>query len=516
MRKTAKYADICGRRILIFKQPKYERPFVNIIHSIQKNAVPTFIIIFYGVIIILCIVSCLCLVFLFYLCRVRKNSKNTDTSLMNMKKKTVFILMMALATISASAQNSYIVKTRGAKKAAVTKSTATATEDEAEPEARDFIGENFRFYSLCDWQEGMKFMVMPEKYDLIVNTFCDAATGKEVSSGRLRHKIMIYKGHTETPEGFALVNFLCTDDNKNYYYRIPNGTFEDYCYGKLGVPTLAYLGDVDIAREKLIGMKLYTKATRYRVDTEMDGDGFEEISVPLNEEVTVRAVGAGSRSCPVKIIVEDKKGREFYQSVAMSKTNSGMRDDEFIMDKAKFLFAGSFELADANIAASNEYSKYIGRNVYTKYPTKMENASGVMVGIARLSTFRIEKIQTQNGTRYVRMTLKSTNTGETFVKQVTFVNVDIAGDIDGAREDYYGYLFGAGIPEGLKGLSEAKRKMIQEGRVAVGFTKREVRMAKGEPDKHATAGNGRTDWIYNDGTIVKFTKDGKAFKIEHH
>ena len=90
--------------------------------------------------------------------------------------------MMALATISASAQNSYIVKTRGAKKAAVTKSTATATEDEAEPEARDFIGENFRFYSLCDWQEGMKFMVMPEKYDLIVNTFCDAATGKEVSS----------------------------------------------------------------------------------------------------------------------------------------------------------------------------------------------------------------------------------------------------------------------------------------------------------------------------------------------
>lgn len=433
-----------------------------------------------------------------------------------MKRITVFAAFMAFILMPASAQSTYIVKTRGAKKAVVVKNKATQPEDSATPEARDFVSENFKFYSLCDWEEGMKFMVIPEKYDLIVNTFCDATTGKEVSSGRLRHHIMIYKGHTETKEGFVRINFLCQDDNKNYYYQIPNGSFEDYCYGKLGVPTLAYLGDVDIARTKLMGMKLYTKTTKYRVDTEMDGDGFEEISVPLNEEVTVRAVGVGSRSYPVKIIVEDKKGREFYQCVAMSKTNCGMRDDEFIMDNTKFLFKGSFELVDANIAASSVYSKYINRNVYTKYPTKMENAVGNKVNIMRLSTFRIEKIEAQNGTRYVKMTLKSTNTGETFVKQVTFVNEDVAGDIDGSREDYYGFLFGDGIPEGLKGLSEAKRRLIQEGRVAIGFTRREVRMAKGDPDKQASANTGRTDWIYNDGTIVKFAKNGKVFKVEYH
>ncbi len=430
-------------------------------------------------------------------------------------KKIILMAGMALTVFAASAQNAYIVKTKGAKKAAAVKSVA-ADGKEKEAQARDFVSENFKFYSLCDWQEGMKFMVMPEKYDLIVNTFCDAATDKEVSSGRLRYKIMVYKGHTETPEGFARINFLCQDDNKEYYYQIPNGSFDDYCYGKLGVPTLAYLGDVDIARTKLIGATLYTKAPLYRVDTEMDGEGFEEISVPLNQKVKVTAVGVGSRRYPVKIIVEDSKGREFYQSVAMSKTNCGMRDDEFIMDNAKFLFGGSFELVDANVAATGEYAKYIGRNVYTKYATTMENEEGNKVRIARLSTFKIEGIEAQNATKYVKMTLKSTNTGARYVKQVTFVNDDVAGDIDGYKEDYFSYLFGDGVPEGLKGVTPAHRRMIQQGRIAIGFTKREVRLAKGEPSKHASASNGRADWIYEDGTIVKFNAAGKVMKIEKH
>lgn len=427
----------------------------------------------------------------------------------------ILIAGMALTVLVASAQNSYIVKTRGAKKAAVVKKKTDAGSDD-EAKAHDFVSDNFKFYSLCDWQEGMKFMVMPEKYDLIVNTFCDAATGKEVSSGRLRYKIMVYKGHTETPEGFARINFFCQDDSKDYYYQIPNGSFDDYCYSKLGVPTLAYLGDVDIARTKLMGATLYTKATLYRVDTQMDGEGYEEVTVPLNQKVKVTAVGVGSRSYPVKIIVEDSKGREFYQSVAMSKTNCGMRDDEFIMDNTKFLFGGSFELVDANVAATGQYAQYIGRDVYTKYATVMESEEGKKVRIARLSTFKIEGIEAQNDTKYVKMTLKSTNTGARYTKQVTFVNDNVAGDIDGYKEDYYNYLFGAGIPEGLKGISAEHKKMIQQGRVGVGFTKREVRLAKGEPSKHASSSNGRADWIYEDGTIVKFNAAGKVMKVEHH
>lgn len=429
-------------------------------------------------------------------------------------KRLLLFACMAVTMLTLQAQNSYIVKTKGVKKTAkvTTNGNGTTAEGEQKEEAQDFIGKNFKYYSLCDWKEGMKFMVLPEKYDMVVNTFCDAATDKEVSSNRLRYKIMVYQGHSETDDNHSRINFLCQDDNKKYYYQIPNGTFDDYCYGKLGVPTLAYLGDVDIARSLLMGKSLYTKATLYRVDTEQDGDGFKEVSVPKNEEVKVVAVGVGSRSYPVKIIVADKKGNEFFQNVAMSKTNSGMRDDEFIMDKAKFTFYGSFELVDANEAATGKYAKYIGREVYTKYKTKMENAEGKKVDVARLSSFKIEKVQSTSNSNYCKLTLKSLASGAVFTKMVTFVNENVAGDIDGMKEDYYPYLFGNG--KGMGNIPQAHRAMIQQGKVGVGYTKAEVRMAKGEPNRTAASSNGAEDWIYTElGQIVKFSKAGKVLKV---
>lgn len=430
-------------------------------------------------------------------------------------KRIAFFAGMTLAVITATGQNSYIVKTKGAKKTITAKTGTETKEDSKEKKARDFVDDNFRYHSMCDWNEGMKFMVLPEKYDLIVNTFCNAATGKEVSSGRLRYKIMIYKGQSEGPDGRAHVDFICQDDSTAYYYEVPNGSFEDYCYGKLGVPTLAYLGDVDIARTKLMGAKLYTKTTLYRVDTQMDGDGYEEITVPKNEEVTVKAIGVGTRSFPVKIIVEDKNGKQFYQNVAMSKTNSGMRDDEFIMDNTKFTFKGSFELIDANVAATGEYAQYIGKQVHTRYATDMENTDGEQVRIARLSSFTIVRIQPQSNTNYVKMTLKSLSSGNEYTKQVTFVNDNVAGDIDGYKEDYYNYLFNAGAAN-LSKIPAERRKKIQMGKVEKGFTKQEVRLAKGEPYRTASASNGRTDWIYESGLIVKFSKEGKVMAVEKH
>lgn len=428
-------------------------------------------------------------------------------------KRLLLFACMAVTMPTLQAQNSYIVKTKGVKKTAkvATNGNGTSAEEEKE-EAQDFVGKNFKYYSLCDWREGMKFMVLPEKYDMVVNTFCDAATDKEVSSNRLRYKIMVYQGHSETDDNHSRINFLCQDDNKKYYYQIPNGTFDDYCYGKLGVPTLAYLGDVDIARSLLVGKSLYTKATLYRVDTEQDGDGFKEVSVPKNEEVKVVAVGVGSRSFPVKIIVADKKGNEFFQNVAMSKTNCGMRDDEFIMDNTKFTFYGSFELIDANETASGQYAKYIGRDVYTKYLTKMENAEGKKVTIARLSSFKIEKVQPTSNSNYCKLTLKSLASGAVFTKMVTFVNENVAGDIDGMKEDFYPYLFGNG--KSMSNIPKAHRARIQQGKVGVGYTKEEVRMAKGEPNRTAASSTGAEDWIYTDlGQIVKFNKAGKVLRV---
>ena len=433
---------------------------------------------------------------------------------------------MALMFAVASAQqtgNGYIVKTKGAKKTAVSEAE-TAGDQSSEPEkAHDFISENFKYHSLCDWQvDSMKFMVMPEKYDMVVKTFRDPAqNGREVSSMTLRHKIMIYKGHTEGSDGHAHINFLCQDDNKMYYYEVPNGTFEDYCYGKMGVPTLAYLGDVDIARKLLVGKTMFTKSTLFRIDTEYDGDGFQEVTVPMNDEVTVTQVGVGTRSFPVKIIVEDKNGNEYYQNVAISKTNCGMRDDEFVTDNSKFLFAGSFELQDAIMAVSHNLEQYLNKTVHTKFTTDMitkGDGRERTLKVPRMTAFTIEAIMPKANSNYFTLTLKETESRRIYFKDVTFVESDnVTGNIDGQRNDYFGYLFAMGQGRARQ-TSQAARAAIRQGRVILAMSEDEVAMAMGEPDDITQGTNGQYKWIYKRSggklLVVLFDPTGKVIGTE--
>ena len=429
-------------------------------------------------------------------------------------KRMVCTAFMALVFLAVSAQeNPYIVKTRGAKKSAMTQMADELAEAQQEAEdAKDFIGQNFRFYSLCDWKEGMKFMVMPEKYDLVVKTFTDAATGKEVSSMPLKYKIMVYKGHHESSDGHSRIDFECQDNGRKYYYEIPSGSFEDYCYQKTGVPTLAYLGDVDIAREKLMGRTLYTKTQYYRIDTEYDGEGYQDVMVDKDMEVTVTAVGVGSRNYPVKIIVEDKDGNEFFQNVAISKTNSGMRDDEFIMDQAKYLFGNSFELVD-DIMAINSYNYrvYIGKIIHTKYPTKMLNeVSKKMQAIPRLAEYQIEAINPHKADEKATIKLKNTTLG-------TYFFTDVVLDQQNAdnQEEYFGYIFAPGPGKKVQ-TTEGSRAMIRAGHVGIGFSEDEVQMAAGEPDRIIHGENGTYTWEYNRSNnkilVVHFTGSGEVDK----
>lgn len=417
-------------------------------------------------------------------------------------KRVIVLVASVMAVMTAFAQESYIVKTKNVKPSApVTTATgvtdAAPAEDPNEPQ--NFVTKNFKYRSMCDWQEGMRFMVIPEKYDLIVNTFCDATTGKEVGNGKLRHKIMIYKNHTTGSNGRERVNFLCQDDNRAYYYELPNGSFEDYCYGKLGVPTLAYLDDVDKARELLMGQTLITRQKIFYIDTQYEGDGVEEVTIPENTEVVVKAIGVGTRKFPVKIIVEDPKtGREFFQNVVLSKTNNGMRDDELIMDNKKFVFLNSFDVLTGTDVVSSNYTDYIGKTVFTKYPTEMiSKGDGRMrkVKVPRLMEFVIDAISPHTTDNYVTMTLTEAESRRVYTKDVTFTNEDVTGDIDGKREDYFGYLFGIGEGK-LRNSTPETRAMIRQGRVAVGMTDEEVELALGEPDNIVEASNGRVDWIY--------------------
>lgn len=441
-------------------------------------------------------------------------------------KRTLLLVALLSAAMSVLAQdNPYIVKTKGVKKP-VKKEAAVSSEakEEEEAEPTDFMGKNFRFYSMCDWKEGMRFMVVPEKYDMLVNTFRSADTGKEVSSSILRHHIMVYQGHEDMPNGRVHVNFTDQTNGKKYYYQLPNGTFYDYCYGKLGVPTLAYLGDVDKARELLMGQTLLTRTQFYRVDTEYDGDGYKDVTVEKNLPVEVKAIGVGTRSFPVKIIVEDEHGNQFFQNVAMSKTNCGMRDDEFIVDNEKFLFQGSFDFTGANMSVSDNIKEYLNQTVYTKYPTHMSSkGSGKVrdIQVPRFTGFIIDEIVPVKNTGFYTLTLRETESRRIYYKDIIFREEVLLSNREADEDDYFGHVFGLG--EGaVKSTSKETRAAIREGRVIPGMTKAEVEMAMGEPYRKVVDSDGLDLWMYarsnnvildvwfTDRDIVKKAKARKA------
>jgi hypothetical protein len=435
-----------------------------------------------------------------------------------MRRLLTMMLMAVVVTAASAQENKYIVKTKGAKKVAVeAQPDSTNTESQAE-EPQDELARYFRYVSMCDWGTGMRFMVIPDKKDMVIKTFAEAETDKMVSNLSLRHKIMVYQGHENTGGLHEHVNFRCEDDGKNYYFEVPTTSFEDYCFGKMGVPTLAYLGDVDIAIEYFKDKTLFTVADEYYVDTELDGDGFETITdVKEGTEVKVVAVGVGTRNYPVKIIVADEKGREFYQNVAISRTNSGMRDDEFgISNKKIHTFRGAFELPADNMAASAAYRKYIGLEVFTKYPTVFNDASGKPVNMGRLSTFKIMDVRAQRGTHYVKMTLRGLGSGKTYTKQVTFVSHDVSGDIAGTHEDLYDNLFTAGNPLDIPGVEKAHLLDIRKGVVRAGFSEAEVTLAMGEPTSRGDVSNELYSWVYKNPAMpyacVFFNKNTKKVR----
>ena len=343
-------------------------------------------------------------------------------------KKTVLSTCMAFLFLAAMAQeNPYIVKTRGAKKSAQAFEVSDLTGIVPEETATDFISQNFKFYSLCDRQEGMKFMVIPENYDLVVKTFTDAATGKEVSSMPLP--------------------VVQADSHGDLWADMRNGGL---AYMKAGSGVFK-------------NMRLYDKY----------GNTIDVVA----------------RS----IIVEDKDGNEFFQNVAISKTNCGMRDDEFIMDEAKYLFGNSFELVD-DIMSINSYNyrTYIGKIIHTKFKTQLLNESTKkMQAIPRMMEYQIEAMNPHKNDDKFTLKLKNTTLGTYFYGD--FV-------LDGHRaenqEDYFGYIFAPGPGKKIQ-TSESSRAMIRNGHVGIGFTEDETMMAAGEPDKIEHGQAGRYTWIYN-------------------
>lgn len=409
-----------------------------------------------------------------------------------MMKRLLCSIVIACATLQGWAQNSYLVRTSNQQQGS----------NKAETPTEQFIRMNFPRYELSEWTPGMKFMVIPERRDLTFPTFCDASTGKEVGNADLKFKIMEYQGYEITePRGFIHFNFYCEENDKSYYHEVKNTTYADFCAKpKAGVNTLAYLGDVDRARDLLMGHTLYTTAGVYCVDDANAQNGVREITVPTNTPVTVVNIGVGTRACPVKIIVKDKNGREFFQNVCISKTNNGMRDNEFIMDKTRWDFPGSFSFTDPNGKRNESINaQYTGKTIHLKKQSRMNDGTGNMVTMKRLTPFVIQKLEAVNNSNFYTMYLKGKD-GKVYTKRITFVSEQVIGDIANNEEGFYPELFDAGDPrKQFPNTSEARWQRICDGKVENGMTKAECQMAMGKPTQIARSKDeNREDWIYKD------------------
>ena len=367
--------------------------------------------------------------------------------------------------------------------------------------AVSFIQKNFPYQSMCDWKEGMRFMVIPDKKDMVIRTFCDS-TGSMVSSMSLRHKILVYKGHSGENELHERVNFEDEADGTPYYFELPTNKFDDYCFTKHGVPTLAYLGDVDIAIDLLVGKRLITKRKTYNVDVSTTSYGYEKIELPEPIEVTVVAAGVGTRNYPVKLIVQDDEGREFFQNVALSRTNSGMSDHEFTEDDVvKHTFEGSFEMLADKMADDRQYRKYIGTRVFTLRRLELENEKGNIEAIPRLTGFTVVGATGVGGTEYVRMTFEKD--GKKYKKKVSFLNdgkdyKDNNGN-DLSDDDYFYHLFASGNVGTIEGVKQEHLADIRRSIVHSGFNETEVKLALGEPDTKVHNNKGEYMWVYSSG-----------------
>ena len=419
-------------------------------------------------------------------------------------RKLMIMSAILLFAVAASAQKdpeSYLKYTKNAKPAAT--ATASDTTKTKEEKARDMMSEFFPYKGLCYWKPGMRFMVIPDKRDLIIRTFTDSVTGQKVSTMPLRHKIFVYTGHDNDEAGHGRVYFRCEQDQRCYYYEVPSGSFEDYCNTKFGVPALAYLGDVDAARELLLGKTLKTKALKYYRDVEYGSDGAEEVRMEgTGHVVKVVAVGVGTRQFPVKIIVsgktskEDKNEQEFYQHVAISRTNSGLRPDEFnLMDNQNHTFETAFELKE-EYASAGDYAHLLEQTVCTNYDTKMKDRNGKQVAVRRLSVFVIKQIEVQSDSKYVKMTLQAKNGEAVYTKDILFANMPEAENIAQPDQRVYEQLFIEGDPFLNPEVKKEHIPAIRRGDIKEGFTEAEVRLARpDEPDVLVEHGN--VVWLYN-------------------
>lgn len=291
-----------------------------------------------------------------------------------MIKKILFLAVLLSIVASVSAQDDYFIKIQP---------DSINSKELGEEEL--FINKHFEYINIADWEKGMRFMLITQEYyDKIDLIPCDWE--KIDVSNYINHIITLDTIYTYTKNDPYKMNILTrfifkTTDNHYLEYQSP-ASIDGLRNSEIShISGLAYLKDIDIARKLLLGKTLYTKKDLAFINI---GKDVSSIVIKKFAPYRVKEIGIGNDIEPVKILLENPEGENFFYEMYLSKTNT-----------PKISMAKSFE------------SYFYLSNPKNKYPNiSTNNWNLIMKGKVRIGWNKIlcelswgkpEKINTTRG-----------------------------------------------------------------------------------------------------------------------
>ncbi len=411
-----------------------------------------------------------------------------------MKKAILSLLFCAASTFFLQAQNDYLVTTD-----APNRSVQSAEEQ--------FIYDNFPNRMLCDWTPGMKFMFLPEARDMYAPIFHSYETERDANTGSLKGKIFEFIGAEEKASELYITTtysarFVFECNSVKYYYEIKGQPLSEVCVKnpRVSINGLVYLGDVDIARQVLIGRSFYTKTSTVRVDDPNSYAGSKDAKLPENTRVTITKVGVGTKAYPVKLVFEDANGRSYFMELALSRTNSGMDIVDFQADKKDRYFANALSFNDRNVNTLEAIkSKYVNMPVYPKQNISVTGNFNIdnednspRVHLLRYTSLVIRDINVELPGTLATLTLSDVH-GHTYN-----VETDLKYNVVIKNENFFEDMFAFGdIRKKYPYVTEEDWQLIAMGEVKAGMTTDECRLALGNPVQVEMKKDTRFEsWIY--------------------
>lgn len=416
-----------------------------------------------------------------------------------MKIIILSLILFCFGTSAVVAQNDYIVTTPSSQE------VGTSEEDL-------FITANFPLQPLCKWTPGMKFMFIPSSRDMFLPTLSKYETEKGVDNSVLKHKILTFTGTEEIARKISNdtnynTRFIFECEDEKYYYEIKNMRLDEICLKapRAGINGLVYLKDVDTAKELLIGKTIYIQSETARVDDANNYSGYRDVSVPVNTEATITAVGVGSQAYPVKIIFRDTQGKSYYLEVALSRTNSGMDISDFQGENRMKYFPNAISFTNKSLSdMESTKNKYLGLTVY---PKKVLTATrGIAlenkqmesrVHLSRYMVLRIKDIKLTPPSSIGILSLEDKN------GTVYEMEADLKYDVITRNDNYIEDLFGLeDIHKKYSGITEKRWEIISRGDLEVGMSTEECRLSIGDPVEIEVKKDNRFEtWFYNGKTL---------------